>query len=89
MCWHREKLPRFRETHHSQQYLKAWRAGFPEHLWPAKEEATCDGLFLVLKDGTKLLATGTLLDAAPHTSDPSERRKTSISLPVSRLKYFV
>jgi hypothetical protein len=68
--WLRDKLPLLRLTHHSQQYLKAWHAGFPDQLWPAKEEATRDGLFLVLKDGTKLLATGSLSETnakgVPH-----------------------
>jgi hypothetical protein len=58
--WLRQKLESFRRTHYSEQYLKAWRAGFPDHLWPAKEEQTPEGLFLILKDRTKLLATGSL-----------------------------
>ena len=61
--WFRHKLPSLRQTHHSEQYLKAWRAGFPEDLWPAKQELTTDGLFLILKDGSRLLANGSLKKA--------------------------
>jgi hypothetical protein len=68
--WHREKLESFRRTHHSDQYLKAWRAGFPDQLWPAREEPTPDGLFLMLRDGSRLLATGSLSETnakgVPH-----------------------
>jgi hypothetical protein len=58
--WLRDKLPSLRQTHHSEQYLKAWRAGFPDHLWLATEQHMADGFFLVLKDGSRLPANGSL-----------------------------
>jgi len=53
--WRREALDEQRKTL-SPQYQKAWAAGFPPHLWPAVPEKTEDGLYLCLKDGTRLLA---------------------------------
>jgi hypothetical protein len=64
----RDKLPSLRQTHHTQQYLGAWRAGFPENLWPAKEEPTPAELFLVLKDGSRLPANGSLSAANAETT---------------------
>ena len=58
--WLRDKLPSLRQAHHSEQYLKAWRAGFPDHLWPATEQHMANGFFLVLKDGSQLPANGSL-----------------------------
>lgn len=53
----REKLWTDLETHHSEQYRKAWFARFPPALWPAEEEETEYGtIFLKLKDGSRLLA---------------------------------
>ena len=47
------------ESHHTEQYRKAWFAGFPPNLWPAEEEEDGSGrIFLRLKDGSKILATG-------------------------------
>ena len=41
------------------EYGRAWFAGFPRELWPAEEEQTDDGrIFLRLKEGSKVLATG-------------------------------
>jgi hypothetical protein len=62
--WLRVKLWRHLWTHRSEQYRRAWFASFPASLWPAEEEETDDGrLFLRLKDGTKLRATGSLNDS--------------------------
>jgi len=33
----------------------AWLASFPPDLWPAEEEETADGIYLRLKDGTRLV----------------------------------
>jgi hypothetical protein len=56
--WLREKRQAALWTHRSEQYRKAWFAGFPQHLWPAVEEENHDGqIFLVLKDGSRLLAS--------------------------------
>jgi hypothetical protein len=52
--WLRDKQPILLQTHHSEQYRKAWYAGFPQELWPAQEISN-DGLIaLRLKDGTPL-----------------------------------
>ena len=52
--WLREKRERLLQTHHSEQYRKAWIAGFKSELWPA-EEVLLDGhISLRLKDGTIL-----------------------------------
>jgi len=53
--WLREKFERKRETL-SPQHRKAWTASFPRYLWPAEEEKTEEGIYLRLKDGTRLLA---------------------------------
>jgi hypothetical protein len=43
----------------SEQFQKAWRASFPDELWPATEDQTASGeIYLLLKDGTRLLASG-------------------------------
>jgi hypothetical protein len=53
--WLREKLWKLLDSHHSQQYRKAWFASFPPEFWPAEEVISENGvLFLKLKDGTKL-----------------------------------
>jgi hypothetical protein len=52
--WERNKREQLLETHHSEQYRKAWRASFPPELWPAQEEETPQGLVLKLKDGTRI-----------------------------------
>ena len=53
--WLREVFERKRETL-STQHRKAWAASFPPSLWPALEEETEEGVYLRLKDGTRLLA---------------------------------
>ena len=55
--WLREKRQAALWTHRSEQYRKAWFAGFPQHLWPAEEEENDGQTFLVLKDGSRLLAS--------------------------------
>jgi hypothetical protein len=39
----------------SPQFQKAWLASFPPDLWPAEEEETAEGIYLRLKDGTRLV----------------------------------
>ena len=41
-------------TQHSEQYRKAWFATFPPDLWPGKCKRTDEGLFLILKDGSRI-----------------------------------
>jgi len=54
--WVREKIPRLVERK-SEQYRRAWYATFPPNLWPGVEEEADDGsIYLILKDGTRLLA---------------------------------
>ena len=54
--WVREKIPRFVQRQ-SEQYRKAWFATFPPYLWPGVEEEAEDGsMYLILKDGTRVLA---------------------------------
>jgi hypothetical protein len=53
--WLREGFERKRETL-SPQHRKAWAASFPPNLWPAVEEEAEEGIYLRLKDGTRLLA---------------------------------
>jgi len=38
--WLREKRQRLLQTHHSEQYRKAWHASFPGDLWAAEEVET-------------------------------------------------
>ena len=53
----REQLWTDLQTHHSEQYRKAWFARFPPALWPAEELGTEHGtIYLKLKDGSELLA---------------------------------
>lgn len=52
--WLRRKIWKHLESHHSQQYRKAWHASFPSHLWPAEEIEVDGKIVLRLKDGTKL-----------------------------------
>ena len=57
--WLRAKLWKHLESHHTEQYRRAWFAGFPPNLWLATEEEDGEGrVFLRLKDGSKILATG-------------------------------
>jgi hypothetical protein len=52
--WLRDKRQHLLQTHHGEQYRKAWIAGFSWELWPA-EEVLIDGhIALRLKDGTTL-----------------------------------
>ena len=54
--WLREKLWNHLTTH-SEQYRKAWFAGFPPNLWPAvEEESENHMIFLKFKDGSRVLA---------------------------------
>jgi hypothetical protein len=52
--WHRER-EEIRREGLSPQFRKAWLASFPLDLWPAEEEETADGVYLWLKDGTRLV----------------------------------
>jgi hypothetical protein len=52
--WRREREKTRRATL-SAQFQKAWQASFPSHLFPAKEETTEEGIYLRLKDGTRVL----------------------------------
>jgi hypothetical protein len=55
--WRRDNEKTVRWFRLSEQYHKAWYAGFPLDLWPAEEEESEDKtVVLKLKDGTKLLA---------------------------------
>ena len=54
-CWRREREKTRRATL-SAQFKKAWAASFPSHLFPAEEETTEEGIYLCLKDGTRVLA---------------------------------
>jgi hypothetical protein len=55
--WLRERSMEHLDRFHSEQYRKAWFAGFPPNLWPAEEEESEEGrIFLKLKNGTRLLA---------------------------------
>jgi hypothetical protein len=53
--WHRDR-EKLRRERLSPQFKKAWLAGFPSELWPSEEEEAEDGIYLRLKDGTRLLA---------------------------------
>ncbi len=65
--WLREKSLEHLEDFHSEQYRKAWFAGFPRELWPAEEEESEKGrIFLKLKNGTRFLAY-----------EPDGKRRTS------------
>jgi hypothetical protein len=52
--WLREKSQSLMQTHHSEQYRRAWFAGFPPELWPAQEIPNNEHTALQLKDGTTL-----------------------------------
>ena len=65
--WRRESEP-LRRQRLSAQYQKAWAASFPSDLWPAEEEKTEEGLYLRLKDGTRLLA-------AKYSGNPGNSRQ--------------
>jgi hypothetical protein len=54
--WLREKREILMQTHHSEQYRKAWDASFPPNLWPAQEVLNDAHTILQLKDGTTLSA---------------------------------
>ena len=54
--WLREKRQILMQTHHSEQYRKAWDAGFSPKLWPAQEILSDALTALRLKDGTTLSA---------------------------------
>ena len=52
--WLREKRPYLLETHHSEQYRRAWYASFPAECWPGKEVLLNGILALELKNGSTL-----------------------------------
>lgn len=52
--WLREKREELLQTHHSEQYRKAWYASFPADLWLAEEVETDGKLDLRLKDGSSV-----------------------------------
>ena len=52
--WFRERQ-KIRREGLSPQFQKAWLASFPPDLWPAEEQETADGIYLRLKDGTRLV----------------------------------
>ena len=54
-CWRREREKTRRATL-SAQFQKAWEASFPSHLFPAEEESTEEGIYLRMKDGTRVRA---------------------------------
>ena len=54
--WLRAKRQVLLQTHHSEQYRKAWFAGFVPQLWPATEDLSGGNTALRLKDGTTLVA---------------------------------
>jgi hypothetical protein len=53
--WYRDRQ-RIRRESLSPQFRRAWLASFPPDLWPAEEEETANGIYLRLKDGTRLVA---------------------------------
>jgi len=63
--WLREKQPSLLQTHYSEQYRKAWYAGFPQELWPAEEISNDGRIALRLTDGTAL-PLGDDLSAPSH-----------------------
>ncbi len=67
--WLREKQPSLLQTHHSEQYRKAWYAGFPQELWPAEEISNDGRIALRLKDGTAL-------QLGDDLSAPSHKKRT-------------
>jgi hypothetical protein len=52
--WLREKQLHFLHNRHRDQYRKAWFAGFPPELRPAREVLSTGSIALELKDGTTL-----------------------------------
>jgi hypothetical protein len=52
--WRREREELRRATL-SAQFQKAWEVSFPSHLFPGKEEESEDGVYLRLKDGSRVL----------------------------------
>ncbi len=52
--WRREREKTRRATL-SAQFQKAWQASFPSYLFPAEEETSEEGIYLHLKDGTRVL----------------------------------
>jgi hypothetical protein len=78
--WLREKTWGVWVPRCSEPSQKAYYASFPSDLWPTEEEETEHGLYLRLKDGTRLLATGSLAETPRralqwHQLWPRERRK--------------
>ncbi len=79
--WCREKEKKVRWFRLSEQYHKAWNAGFPLDLWPAEEEESEDRtVFLKLKDGTRLLAY------EPAYSRPSTGKIVPVNIVAGRPK---
>jgi hypothetical protein len=70
--WLREKIWGIWVRRCSEQYQKAYYASFPSDLWPAEEEETEHGLYLRLKDGTRLLATGSLADTPREATNAAQ-----------------
>jgi hypothetical protein len=64
--WRRES-EQLRRQRLSERYQKAWDASFPSDLWLAGEEETNEGIYLRLKDGSRLLAHEFSWQE-PHTS---------------------
>jgi hypothetical protein len=52
--WRRER-EKIRRATLGAQFHKAWEASFPSHLFPAEEETTKEGIYLRLRDGTRVL----------------------------------
>ena len=74
--WRRES-EQVRRKRLSPQFQKAWLASFPPELWLAEEEETEDGIYLRLKDGTRLLAQGNWRSNRVRTNAKSSLNQNS------------
>lgn len=56
--WYRQDGAKILRERLSRQHKKAWLASFPPDLWPATEDTAAEdgSIYLILKDGTRLLA---------------------------------